>query len=190
MGDGALVYFGYPQAHEDDSERAVRAGLAAVEAIAGLTLPNGRAAQVRIGIATGLVVVGDIIGTGKTPEEDVVGETPNLAARLQAIAEPNGIVIATSTRRLLGNFSSVVILAPLKSKGSTSRCRRGKYFASSGASRFEALHAVTSTRLSAARKRLVAAPSLAAGVAGEGRWCCFQASQASGNPALSPPFRK
>jgi hypothetical protein len=92
MGDGVLVYFGYPEAHEDDAERAVRAGLALVEAVGGL--PVQEPLQVRIGVATGLVVVGDLIGSGEAQERGVVGETPNLAARLQGIAAPNTVVIA------------------------------------------------------------------------------------------------
>ena len=89
MGDGVLAYFGYPQAHEHDAEHAVRAGLALVEAVPKLTTAAGvTALQVRVGIATGLVVVGDLIGAGAAQEQAVVGETPNLAARLQALAEP------------------------------------------------------------------------------------------------------
>jgi class 3 adenylate cyclase len=84
MGDGVLAYFGYPQAHEDDAERAVRAGLAVVEAVGGLNGPQRL--RVHIGVATGLVVVGDLIGEGSAQEQSVVGETPNLAARLQALA--------------------------------------------------------------------------------------------------------
>ena len=102
MGDGVLVYFGYPQAHEDDAERAVRAGLELVGAVSALK-PNALL-QTRIGIATGMVVVGDLIGSGEAQERGIVGETPNLAARLQGIAEPNAVVIAESTRRLLGNL--------------------------------------------------------------------------------------
>ena len=90
MGDGVLTYFGYPQAHEDDAERAVRAGLAVIEAVARLELPERLA--VRIGVATGLVVVGELIGEGAAQERGVVGETPNLAARLQAVAELNSLV--------------------------------------------------------------------------------------------------
>ena len=100
MGDGVLAYFGYPQAHEDDAERAVRAGLALVEAVPKLKTAAGAPLQVRVGIATGLVVVGDLIGSGAAQEQAVVGETPNLAARLQALAEPSTVVIASSTRRL------------------------------------------------------------------------------------------
>ena len=92
MGDGVLIYFGYPQAHEDDAERAVRAGLEIVAAITALK--SSVPLQTRIGIATGLVVVGDLIGSGEAQERGIVGETPNLAARLQGIAEPNMVVIA------------------------------------------------------------------------------------------------
>jgi class 3 adenylate cyclase len=101
MGDGVLVYFGYPQAHEDDAERAVRAGLLCIDAVGRLDVKSVKL-QARVGIATGLVVVGDLIGEGSVQERSVVGETPNLAARLQALAEPNTVVIATGTRRLLG----------------------------------------------------------------------------------------
>src|SRR4249920_3526858 len=102
MGDGVLVYFGYPQAHEDDAERAVRAGLELIAAVSALT--SRVALQTRIGIATGLVVVGDLIGSGEAQERGIVGETPNLASRLQGIAEPNAVVIGESTRKLLGNL--------------------------------------------------------------------------------------
>ena len=87
MGDGVLVYFGYPQAHEDDAERAVRAGLELIQAVGGLK--SGAPLQTRVGVATGLVVVGDLIGSGEAQERGIVGETPNLAARLQGVAEPN-----------------------------------------------------------------------------------------------------
>ena len=102
MGDGVLVYFGYPQAHEDDAERAVRAGLELVAAVAALK--TRAPLQTRVGIATGLVVVGDLIGSGEAQERGIVGETPNLAARLQGVAEPNTVVIAEGTRKLLGNL--------------------------------------------------------------------------------------
>ena len=92
MGDGVLVYFGYPQAHEDDAERAVRAGLELIAAVSALKAPVSL--QTRVGIATGLVVVGDLIGSGEARERGIVGETPNLAARLQGIAEPNMVIIA------------------------------------------------------------------------------------------------
>ena len=101
MGDGVLIYFGYPQAHEDDAERAVRGGLEIVAAVSALKSPV--ALQTRVGIATGLVVVGDLVGSGEAQERGIVGETPNLAARLQGIAEPNMVVIGEGTRRLLGS---------------------------------------------------------------------------------------
>jgi class 3 adenylate cyclase len=102
MGDGVLVYFGYPQAHEDDAERAVRAGLELVAAVGALK--THAPLQTRVGMATGPVVVGDLIGSGVSQEHGIVGETPNLAARLQSIAEPNSVVFAESTRKLLGNL--------------------------------------------------------------------------------------
>jgi class 3 adenylate cyclase/predicted ATPase len=103
QGDGVLAYFGYPQAHEDNAERAVRAGLDIIAAIAGLHVPSGRALQARIGVATGLVVVSPSASTGSTVEQSAVGETPRLAARLQAVAPIGTVVVAASTRRLLGN---------------------------------------------------------------------------------------
>lgn len=106
MGDGVLVYFGYPQAHEDDAERAVRAGLDVVRATTGLNAETGKrydvVLAVRVGVATGPVVVGDIIGEGAAEEAAVIGETPNLAARLQAVAEPNQVVVASATHQLSG----------------------------------------------------------------------------------------
>ena len=106
MGDGILVYFGYPRAHEDDAERAVRAGLGIVDAMGGAGMATAQgddaALAVRIGIATGRVVVGDIIGEGASQEASVTGETPNLAARLQGIAAPDSVVIAPGTWRLAG----------------------------------------------------------------------------------------
>ena len=93
MGDGVLAYFGYPQAHEHDAESAVRTGLALSESVPKLATHVGSPLQVRVGIATGLVVVGDLISAGAALEQAVVGETPNLAARLQALAEPGAVVI-------------------------------------------------------------------------------------------------
>ena len=115
MGDGVLVYFGYPQAHEDDAERAVRAGLELVAAVGALK--THAPLQTRVGIATGLVVVGDLIGSGASQEQAIVGETPNLAARLQGIAEPNSI------RRALGS-SWVICLSLRTSERKTSRVSR------------------------------------------------------------------
>jgi class 3 adenylate cyclase/predicted ATPase len=101
MGDGVLAYFGYPRAQEDAAEQAVRTGLALVDAVSRLSA-GGESLQVRVGIATGLVIVGDLLGSGAAQERSVVGETPNLAARLQALAEPGHVVIAASTRQLVG----------------------------------------------------------------------------------------
>ena len=115
MGDGVLVYFGYPQAHEDDAERAVRAGLELVAAVGALK--THAPLQTRVGIATGLVVVGDLIGSGASQEQAIVGETPNLAARLQGIAEPNSVVIAESTRKLVGNLFELEDLGAKDLKG-------------------------------------------------------------------------
>jgi len=115
MGDGVLIYFGYPQAHEDDAERAVRAGLDLVPAVS--SLKSHASLQTRVGIATGLVVVGDLIGSGASQEQAIVGETPNLAARLQGVAEPNSVVIAESTRKLVGSLFEVEDLGPKDLKG-------------------------------------------------------------------------
>jgi class 3 adenylate cyclase len=103
MGDGVLIYFGYPEAHEDDAERAARAGLAVIDAVGRLATQERL--KVRIGIASGLVVVGDLIEAGASQERGVVGETPNLAARLQALARPGTLVVADSTRRQLDTRS-------------------------------------------------------------------------------------
>lgn len=102
MGDGVLAYFGYPQAHEDSTERAVRAGLAIVEAVRAIARPDRAPLETRVGISTGLVVVGEIIGSGTAREKAIVGETPNLAARLQALAEPNCVLVSQATHRLIG----------------------------------------------------------------------------------------
>jgi class 3 adenylate cyclase len=140
MGDGVLIYFGYPQAHEDDAERAVRAGLEVVTAVAGLKAPVSL--QTRIGIATGLVVVGDLIGSGEVQERGIVGETPNLAARLQGIAEPNTVVIGESTRKLLGNLFELQDLRAKELKGIAGPVRSWAALRpSSVEGRFEALHA-------------------------------------------------
>jgi class 3 adenylate cyclase/predicted ATPase len=146
MGDGVLIYFGYPQAHEDDAERAVRAGLEVIAAIRKLkaTVPL----QTRIGIATGLVVVGDLIGSGEAQERGIVGETPNLAARLQGIAEPNTVVIAEGTRRLLGNLFEFEDLGAKDLKGIAGPVRAfAALRASSAEGRFEALHTTGLTAL-------------------------------------------
>ncbi len=138
MGDGVLIYFGYPQAHEDDAERAVRAGLAVIEAVG--KLPAREDLSVRLGIATGLAVVGDLIGEGAAQERGVVGETPNLAARLQALAAPNTLVIADATRRQVGGLFDLADLGPQALAGFAEPQPVWRVIGESGMlSRFEAL---------------------------------------------------
>ena len=138
MGDGVLIYFGYPRAHEDDAEQAVRAGIAVIEAVTRIT---GRAIlRVRIGVATGLAVVGDLIGAGASQERGVVGETPNLAARVQGLAEPNTIVIAENTRRQIGGLFELVDLGPQSLAGFSEPQHAWRVVGeSTTTSRFEAL---------------------------------------------------
>jgi class 3 adenylate cyclase/tetratricopeptide (TPR) repeat protein len=139
MGDGVLIYFGYPHAHEDDAERAVRAGLQLVTAI-GDTKTHA-ALQTRVGIATGLVVVGDLIGSGASQEQAIVGDTPNLAARLQGVAEPDSVVIAESTRKLVGNLFELKDLGPQELKGISGPARAWAALRpASVEGRFDAMH--------------------------------------------------
>ena len=139
MGDGVLVYFGYPQAHEDDAERAVSAALELIAAVGALKSPTPL--QTRVGIATGLVVVGDLIGSGEAQERGIIGETPNLAARLQGIAEPNAAIVSEGTRRLIGKLFELKDLGPQDLKGIAGRVRAfAALRPSSIESRFEALH--------------------------------------------------
>jgi class 3 adenylate cyclase/predicted ATPase len=146
MGDGVLVYFGYPKAHEDDAERAVQAGLELIAVVAGLK--TRASLQTRVGIATGLVVVGDLIGSGESQERGIVGETPNLAARLQGIAEPNMVVIAEGTRRLVGDLFELEDLGPQDLKGIVGPARVWAALGQSVVeSRFEAMHATGLTAL-------------------------------------------
>jgi class 3 adenylate cyclase/predicted ATPase len=148
MGDGVLAYFGYPQAHEHDAERAVRAALFIVEAAPKLKTVAGAPLQVRVGIATGPVIVGDLLGAGSAQEQAVVGETPNLAARLQAIAEPGVVIIAEGTRKLLGNLFELQDLGAKELKGIPGPAQAWAALRPSSAeSRFEALHASGMTAL-------------------------------------------
>jgi class 3 adenylate cyclase len=140
MGDGVLLYFGYPQAHEDDAERAVRVGLALVDAIG--RLQASERLRVRVGIATGLVVVGDVIGTGAAQEQAVVGETPNLAARLQTVADPDAVVIAQSTRHLVQGLFDLADLGHHDLKGFAEPVQAWRVLGQSRRQdRFEARHA-------------------------------------------------
>jgi class 3 adenylate cyclase/predicted ATPase len=142
MGDGVLIYFGYPQAHEDDAERAVRGGLAVIEAVGRIS--SVEPLQTRIGIGTGVVVVGDLVGSGDAQERGVVGETPNLAARLQAGAKPGTIAIDATTRRLLGGLFEYRDLGGIEAKGFANRAQAYEVLRPSMVeSRFEALRTAT-----------------------------------------------
>ena len=148
MGDGVLAYFGYPQAHEDDAERALRGALALIDAIQKLQTGQGTSLQVRVGIATGLVVVGDLIGEGDARERGVVGDTPNLAARLQALAEPGQVVISQSTRRLTSGLFEYRDLGRVTLKGLADPVQAWQVLGASWVqSRFEAQHAGNLTPL-------------------------------------------
>jgi len=147
LGDGVLAYFGYPQAHEDDAERAVRVGLTLVDAVSRLRVGRDTALQARIGVATGLVVVGDLIGDDAR-ERGVVGETPNLAARLQGLAKPGQVVIAQSTRRLTGGLFEYRDLGRVTLKGLAEPTQAWRVVgASTVESRFEAQHGTALTPL-------------------------------------------
>ncbi|MER8766769.1 adenylate/guanylate cyclase domain-containing protein [Mesorhizobium sp. M0968] len=147
LGDGALIYFGYPQAHENDAQRAVRAGLALVEGVSEL-MAVGDHLSARVGIATGLVVVGDLVGAGEAQERGIAGETPNLAARLQSLAEPGAVIIADTTRRLLGDLFELVSLTPSALKGFSQPVPAWRVIGEGRAeSRFEALHGTQLTPL-------------------------------------------
>ncbi|MCW2242406.1 AAA family ATPase [Azospirillum canadense] len=141
MGDGILAYFGWPKSHENEGERAVRAGLAIVDVVSRLATPEATALAARVGIATGLVVVGDLIGEGSAREEAVVGETPNVAARLQGLAEPGWVVVAEATRRLIGGLFDVEDLGLWEVRGLAAPQRVFRALRPSrAATRFDGLH--------------------------------------------------
>jgi class 3 adenylate cyclase len=168
MGDGVLVYFGYPEAHEDDAERAVRAGLAVIGAVGRLTTPERLI--MRIGIASGLVVVGDLIGAGAAQERGVVGETPNLAARLQALAAPGALVIAESTRRQIGALFEIEDLGPQPLAGFAEPQRASRVLGESGVlSRFEALRSEATSLIGRAEELDLLLRRWAQATAGEGQ---------------------
>ena len=179
MGDGVLVYFGYPEAHEDDAERAVRAGLELIAAVHALK--TSISLQTRVGIATGLVVVGDLIGSGETHESGIVGETPNLAARLQALAEPNTVIIAEGTRKLLGNLFELEDIGAKDLKGITGSVRAWAALRpASVESRFEALHAGGVTELVGREEELdLLLRRWSNAKTGEGKWCFCRARRGS-----------
>src|SRR4029453_13372604 len=147
MGDGVLVYFGYPQAHEHDAERAVRAALKLLVKIAELRPHPSVRLQLRVGIATGLAVVGDLVGSGEAQERGLVGETPNLAARLQVLADPNAVVVEQATRKLVGALFECRNLGWVEMKGLAESVQAWQILrASTIESRFEALHSAALTR--------------------------------------------
>ena len=190
MGDGALVYFGYPQGHEDDAERAVRSGLALVEAIRHLR--TSEPLQVRIGIATGLVVVGGRVGIGDTQERDVVGETPNLAARLQTLAAPNTIVIGPTTRRLLGALFEYSDLGAIELKGLAEPVQAYRVLRPSAMeSRFEALRPAELTPLVGREEEIeLLSRRWAQAKAGSGQVILISAEAGIGKSRLIAAFRE
>ena len=148
MGDGVLAYFGWPQAHEDDAERAVKVALAVIGDVGGLRILEAEPLAARVGIATGLVIVGDLLGEGAAREETVVGETPNLAARLQALARPGEVVIAPATRLLVGRLFELEALGPRALKGLAAPVEAFRVVAEGRTeSRFEARHSGAVTPL-------------------------------------------
>src|SRR6266702_1724914 len=148
IGDGMLILFGHPSAHEDDAESAVRAALEIAATGHAPIAPPELEMRVRLGLATGLVIVGDLIGSEATEPQAVLGETPNLAARLQALAEPDGVVIAEDTRRLIGGLFDYEDLGAVTLKGFAAPVRAWRVLREGTAeSRFEALHAAALTPL-------------------------------------------
>jgi class 3 adenylate cyclase/tetratricopeptide (TPR) repeat protein/ABC-type lipoprotein export system ATPase subunit len=144
LGDGILVYFGFPQAQEDAADRAVRAGLEIVEKVGQLKQPDGRALQARVGIATGLVVTGGATGVGTAGEETVVGDTPNLAARLQSLADPDCVLVGPSTHQLTSDFFEFSFFGEHAIKGFRDLISVWKALRESAIeSRFAAAHAAT-----------------------------------------------
>jgi class 3 adenylate cyclase len=146
LGDGILVYFSFPQAQEDAADRAVRAGLEIVKKVGQLKQPDGRALQARVGIATGLVVTGSATGVGTAGEETVVGDTPNLAARLQSLADPDSVLVAPSTHQLTSKFFEFSFLGAHAIKGFRDPISVWKVLRESATeSRFAAAHAATAS---------------------------------------------
>jgi class 3 adenylate cyclase len=180
LGDGGLAYFGWPRAHEDDAERAVRAGLELVEAVAQLEPHAEVRLQARVGIATGQVVVGDLVGEGATRDEAVVGETPNLAARLQALAEPGSVVIGQATRKLIGGLFDLDDLGPQRLQGFAEPL--GAKAAPRGASRRDRPRASRLWSAGRRRSRCCCAAGARRATA-KAKWCCCRASPVSASHA-------
>ena len=189
MGDGVLAYFGYPQAHEHDAERAVQSGLAIVEAIRRLSTQEPL--QVRVGLATGLAVVGDLIGSGAAQEQAVIGETPNLAARLQALAEPDQVVIPENTRRLVGNLFEYESLGGVEVKGLPAPIAAFRILReSSVGSRFEALRAGETPLIGRDEELELLRHRWAEAKAGRGQIVLISAEPGIGKSRLAEAFRK
>lgn len=190
MGDGVLAYFGYPQAHEDDAERAARAGLELITSVLRLDISTKLA--VRIGIATGAVVVGDLIGDGASQESAVVGETPHLAARLQSAAEPNTVVISSSTHALLYDLFDCADLGARRLKGFTDEQRLWRVVDErSNESRFEALHSKELTPFVGRASELnLLLDRWETAVAGEGQVVLLEGEAGIGKSRLADEFRR
>ena len=190
MGDGVLVYFGYPEAHEDDAENAMLAALGLISEMAQLFAKSGRH-QVRVGIATGLVVVGELLGTGEVQERNVVGETPNLAARLKSAAAPKTVVVDATTRRLAGELFEYEAIAPAALKGFAEpvtiwRVLRERPIAS----RFEALWAANRTPLVGREEEMDLLMRRWQQIrTAKAAWCSWPASPASESPASPRHWR-
>jgi class 3 adenylate cyclase/tetratricopeptide (TPR) repeat protein len=189
MGDGVLAYFGYPQAHEDDAERAVRVGLAQIEAVRHLQ--TRERLQIRIGIGTGLVVVCGLPGIGETQDWDVAGETPNLAARLQALAEPNTVIIGPATRRLVGNLFEYRDFGAVPLKGFAEPVHAYEVLRPSVLeSRFEALHPAQLTPLVGREEEIeLLGRRWAQAKAGTGRVVLISAEPGIGKSRMAEAFR-
>jgi class 3 adenylate cyclase len=185
MGDGVLAYFGYPQAHEHDAEQAVRAGLALVDRV-GRLMSGAVALASRVGIATGLVVVGDLIGSGEVQERGVVGETPNLAARLQEMAPPNAVLVAESTRRLIGDLFDYRDVGAITIKGLSEPILASQVLNESIVeNRVEALRSATVSPLVGRDEEVqLLLRRWAQAKDGEGQIACFPARPASANREL------
>ena len=182
MGHGVLIYFGYPQAHEDDADRAVRAGLAIIDAVGALN--KSQPLAVRLGIATGLAVVGDLIGEGAAQERGVVGETPNLAARLQGLAAPNTLIIGEATRRQIGGLFDLEDLGPQQLAGFVKTLPAWRVLGESGeVSRFEALRSGETPLVGRDEEVDLTRPARSPGCVDAGRprfWCWWRLAASSG----------
>ena len=189
MGDGVLVYFGYPQAHEDDAERALRASLAVIGAVDRLDCPEKL--KVRIGLATGLAVVGDLLGSGAAQEQAVIGETPNVAARMQALAGPDEIVIPENTRRLVGSLFEYEGLGEVEVRGFPAPVTAFRVLRESQVgSRFEALRTGETPLIGREEEMELLARRWAKAKGGMGQVVLISAEPGIGKSRLAETFRE